>query len=1368
VSEPWNSDPIVETARPREDERPWEADPVVPVVGNEPAPTTAPVERPWEADPVVSATGETEADDSALSAVGTFYRELAVPTLLGGARDALQGLLDLPEDFGLTGDLPDLPEVPEPTTLGGRMVRDMTQFLAGFVPVFGWLGKAGKLGPIARGAAAGAAADFAVFDGQEERLSNLVQEHPALANPVTEFLASDPDDAAPLGRLKNALEGLGLGAAADGFLSGVRVLRAARAGRRQIATGATPEVVQETVRREARNILDVRDVSSPPPTGPMAREAGGSAATEPGAAGMAARPAMEGGPVLRETLTPEDLLRQTEPEFQTRAAGRNAPEPTREVRVAGNINLDRIESPEDLKNALTVLARTDAPDIAAERAAGTARGEAHTEGVRGLLLASARRTMDSLPRAEAVPEEDMMRALANIEQLRGVVAFSAGQAAEASARLRAYKHIKDAVAQQDYKAMREMVDGLGGNKMVERKIALTAAIDDLEAFANHAPKIWEAKTIDKALEVWRAGLLTGFRTQAANFLSNTLVLGYTVPERAIGASFGALAGGERIHARESLAFANGALKAMRRASSDAWQVFWREAPGPEGAPESVRRTVPGLQMGEELPAGAFKSQEVGRRHAVGGTVGYAVRSPFRALDAADVWFKTITFGGEVEALAIRKALAEGLEGHVLRERVAQIVGHLDEFPDIVAEGNARAAVNTFTTPLHEQEGFIADLAGSISKFTAKHPSFGFVAPFIRTPANIFKFAAERTPAGFFMADMKKAIKAGGAKRQEALAKITLGSSVMGSIAWAAAEGHITGHGPTDPNKRRLWRANNQPYSVRLPGSDTWYSYARFEPLGTLMGIAADGVEIIKNARSEEDWDNIAMLGVTAAANVMTNKTFMQGPTALISALEDPQRFGDRFVEMLGGSTVPTLIADVARANDPVLRNVRSVMDAWLNRVPGASGRLQPILNLWGEEVVREGGALAQVFSPVYVSTADKDPLAAELMRVEYHPGMPGRSINGHDLTPEQFTEYVKMAGRPAKQVLAELVSDPGWAEVPDYYKAERMEAIIGTFRRMARQQMMAKHPELVVPARLEEEMKAVAPAAAGQEPSARTPAQTELVAAAHGLGPVVASTAPRGRVPRATLDAVQAAVRNSARGLVQAKTIGETTETPSVDTERVLQMSRNPGKLMDAIMSRTGSLAADDPEAFAALASQAQRAMDYLAERAPTSAEPPSIFGEKAEAPEHEQAAWRRTVAAALDPLAAVERLGRGELDQEALDTLQALHPPIFETFQAGVLEALAAETEPPDYERRLYLGQILGPGVEPTTAPRFVAAIQSTFGERDPRQGMPGTFPRRNGSQTLTGRESRRKSRNISLAMAERMSGGETLSTPVQELAKR
>lgn len=177
--------------------------------------------------------------------------------VIGGARDAVQNTLQaldsmamwLDENVGtpelLKGDVGriDMPQVDEPSTVTGGAIRSVSQFVTGFIPALrltrmaaggAALSAAGKLAQVE---AAAAVASALVFDPHEQRLSDLIEEVPQLSNPVTRYLQSDPNDSEAEGRFKNAVEGLGFGLMAEGFVRGVRAIRSNR-----VEKGVDPKV----------------------------------------------------------------------------------------------------------------------------------------------------------------------------------------------------------------------------------------------------------------------------------------------------------------------------------------------------------------------------------------------------------------------------------------------------------------------------------------------------------------------------------------------------------------------------------------------------------------------------------------------------------------------------------------------------------------------------------------------------------------------------------------------------------------------------------------------------------------------------------------------------------------------------------------------------------------------------------------------------------------------------------------------------------------------------------------------------------------------------------------------------------------------
>lgn len=162
----------------------------------------------------------------------------------------------------------------ESKTTAGGVVEGIVNFGVGFIGAIGAVGKlgklskAGKLGSTAKKAegalkaggrtrqlakytAAGAIADFAVFDAHEARLSDLIQRYPSLENPVSEYLASDMSDSELEGRLKNAAEGTIIGGVFDILTASLRYIRKSRELR---AEGKTAEEVAEGTAKEAEQL----------------------------------------------------------------------------------------------------------------------------------------------------------------------------------------------------------------------------------------------------------------------------------------------------------------------------------------------------------------------------------------------------------------------------------------------------------------------------------------------------------------------------------------------------------------------------------------------------------------------------------------------------------------------------------------------------------------------------------------------------------------------------------------------------------------------------------------------------------------------------------------------------------------------------------------------------------------------------------------------------------------------------------------------------------------------------------------------------------------------------------------------------------
>src|SRR5205085_2089330 len=214
----------------------------------------------------------------------------------------------------------------------------------------------------------------------------------------------------------------------------------------------------------------------------------------------------------------------------------------------------------------------------------------------------------------------------------------------------------------------------------------------------------------------------------------------------------------------------------------------------------------------------------------------------------------------------------------------------------------------------------------------------WLLPFIRTPANVVKEMARESPFAPLVGEWRDAIKAGGVERDKALAEVAVGMALMSYVFIQAMSGRISGAGQPDAGKNRVQTAAGwQPYSIKV--GNKWYSYDRIQPLGTIIGMAADLAEVWDHT-TEEEADKIPKMLSIAFANAVTKQTWLQGVTKLAGAM-DPNGSKERFMQGLAGMVVPAASAQTAQMMDPLARETDSMLDAIKSRIPGMRESLRP-------------------------------------------------------------------------------------------------------------------------------------------------------------------------------------------------------------------------------------------------------------------------------------------------------------------------------------------------------------------------------------------------------------------------------------------
>jgi hypothetical protein len=268
-----------------------------------------------------------------------------------------------------------------------------------------------------------------------------------------------------------------------------------------------------------------------------------------------------------------------------------------------------------------------------------------------------------------------------------------------------------------------------------------------------------------------------------------------------------------------------------------------------------------------------------------------------------------------------------------------------------------------------------------------------------------------------------------------------------------AEGKVTGGGPKDKAEREaLYRTGWQPYSIKV--GDKYYSYGRLEPLGTVMGLTADFLEIIDTMSGGEREDVAAKAAFAIAQNI-TNKTFMRGLSDAVNAVSDPVRYGESWTERFVGTVVPRGVAAVTRSIDPTLRRPESYVEVLKAQLPYLSETVLPKRNLWGEPVQLTKGGLA-AFSPVKVTKETESKLDKEMVRLDVAIALPRAEVRGIELTPDEYDWLIKTSGRMAKQRLQAWVNSPGYDKTSDRGKTERITRTIFKTRDAQREKLYGR------------------------------------------------------------------------------------------------------------------------------------------------------------------------------------------------------------------------------------------------------------------------------------------------------------------------
>ena len=964
------------------------------------------------------------------------------------------------------------PEVAEARSTLGRTVRSVTKFVGGFwgagkFQMVANLAKVGRKGMVAANMIRGAMADFVVFDPHEERLANMLQRVTGLRDPITEFLKAKPEDEAAVGRFKNAIEGLGIGALFDGLFAGVRVIKAKRQARALVSGIDEETLVKEMLETTKAQREHIEKFLGDPKL-PLFR----------------VEPIVTGKP----GDVAEALVQAADVPLKAGRANKVF------------INWSRFDSPDDIKSVIQDMADALAPSI--EKARRGVRTWSATklsaEQLDAWAILATRRKGQPLGADEITAVRELWAASgAKVLELARVVKADQGSVPSKIA-LRKMLAIHSAIQDQVVGARTEIARAMNALKIgVGDDVAFSARLQELtdlvksdvhigeiaerivflseSGLVKEADKfvmgIWKTRISDGVRQLFYMSMLSSPHTHARNIIGNTAVIPIQMLERKFGSLFGQAFGNQNIPKGEALSMLFGGIQGFKdafRVSAKARQVITQSmkltkagdmdaaklliADNADEFGSFYRSAVTGqsgIGIGKvELPRlGAFDPEKLGLgKKTWGGRIANffdtMTTMPVRGLAAADEIFKSVTGGMEMRARAWRKAADEVATGKIpaaqFKDRIATLVSNPDEEMRIASR--MFGELSTFTNePL-------ATKAWQVAQDWQQLPIIGrYTLPFRRTPYNLMTFTFRRTPIAPFMKSWQKDIAAGGARGDLAWTQMLMGSAVLISMTDLAMQGLITGQGPVNKAERdTMIRGGWEPWSVKTFRTDSrgevlldaqgdpkfrYFSYRSLEPISTPIGLAANAFEIIRYAdweSSDTKWNELIIGATMAIAAQVTSQNYMSGISDFFDVMSDPQRYGERWWQRAAGLVVPRGLAVAKRTTgipgiaeaDPTVRMATTIMESIRKDTPGLSEDLPPMRDAWGRPINRSSGigSVYDMISPIYSKDPSPEPIDKELNRLETYIGNPDpkMSIRGVEIDlsdePVMYSRFLELQG----------------------------------------------------------------------------------------------------------------------------------------------------------------------------------------------------------------------------------------------------------------------------------------------------------------------------------------------------------------------
>lgn len=362
-------------------------------------------------------------------------------------------------------------------------------------------------------------------------------------------------------------------------------------------------------------------------------------------------------------------------------------------------------------------------------------------------------------------------------------------------------------------------------------------------------------------------------------------------------------------------------------------------------------------------------------------------------------------------------------------------------------------------------------------------------PFRKTPANILTTGLDYSPVGI-VKSVKEALwdvrrgNCTAADAVDSLASGLTGTGIFALGAYLAAEGllHIRA-GDDDKEEAFEKSMGGQDYAIQIGDKSYTLDWALPAAMPLFAGAATE--------KSYEKGGGTFVSLVDAIKNigsVIWETSMLSSLNDLISYwsyADDPGAYLiSKAASSYAGQYIPTIGSKVASVFDDTVRksyvekgsgqvasDVNYFLQGAAKKVPGVRNQLQPMVDMWGNEV-SNGSAPERVFqsflSPGFLKAQDNSPATQEIRRLAkaigdstVYPAAAEKSytVKGETrtMTGEEYTRYAKAMGQTRKELVEAAVKLPAYKSMSNAEKADYIQNVYKYARETARQQVDPKY-----------------------------------------------------------------------------------------------------------------------------------------------------------------------------------------------------------------------------------------------------------------------------------------------------------------------